>query len=333
MDDTALEPRDPSADLLTLSFAGAERGLSGWGARLWRYAADQRGPRFTLHGVFHPLLPHVLHLYFTCGERLRGDSLRVAIGSERFTLRAGADPFLYPLTYPVPRGVGAVNLAVTGTDLAGNRATTNLAFATTRGTLGYRDGDFELRFAGAIEGSALVAFALDPDQLPPLPSQFVSAARPLRCAEERTAGRARSKWRLQGAVRVHGATPHRTDFAVLGPEGWSRWTEAAFDEADPALTLWPIEPLEGPHCVELFPNPVNSVLSLALPAEANGVWRLRIVDVAGRVRASHDARVTDGTTRWEIPKLPRGCYWLEARSLAAPEWTARASFSLLRSSP
>lgn len=329
LDDGALEPRDPSVDLLTLGFAGADRGLSGAGPRLWRYGPDSRGPRFSLHGVFHPLLPHVLHLYFTCGERLQGDSLRVVIGGERFTLRAGADPFLYALTYGVPSEVGAVNLAATGADLAGNRATTSLAFSTMRGALRYRDGDFELRLAGAAEGSALVAFAVDAEELPPLPGEFVPLAQPLRCTEEGVGGAARRAWRLNGTAQLGAGSPRASDFAVLGRSGWSRWTDANLDDAESPLTLWPIERAQDRLRVEVTPNPVRSVLSLSLPAEARGIVTLRILDVSGRVRARHETSAKAGEVEWALPSLPNGRYWLEVRALSPSGRMATTAFTLL----
>lgn len=328
LDDASLEVNDSSANLTSLSFLGESDGVSGSGAALWRYADDREGPRFRLEVVPHPYLEHTLHLYITAREQLLGDSLRVSIGQEAWTLRASADRFLHHLIFSAPN-VGSVRtVTVSGSDLAGNRRSASFPFSAGRGGIRYQDGDLDLRCTAPGRDLVVVRADLEPDELPP--GERASGP-PFRLLAQTPGGCAVDQGCAEGELSARWRGEHRSTFLLRHQGEWEPIEGRellAVAAQQPVVAVVVIRTATTPPAsLAIWPNPATTEVRLRSPW--SGPVTARLFDVTGRERMRRAWPSATAALSWSLPALPAGRYWIELRPAHRSGPVARGAVTLL----
>ncbi|MCC7142298.1 MAG: hypothetical protein IT349_09380 [Candidatus Eisenbacteria bacterium] len=328
LDDASLEVNDPAANLTSLSFLGESDGVSGSGAALWRYADDREGPRYRLEVVPHPYLEHTLHLYISAREQLLGDSLRVSIGAESWTLRAAADRFLHHLTFTAPN-VGSVRtITVSGSDLAGNRRSASFPFSAGRGAIRYQDGDLDLRLSAPGRDLIVTRAELEPGELPPADQ---SSGRPFRLRARSAGPGGAGEGGGGGNISARWHDEAGSTFLLRGAGDWELIDGRAL------LALAEERPVVAAAANGSRPNPVRELAVWPNPATTEVTLRppwpgpvtARLFDVTGRERLRREWSGTTAKLSWSLPELPAGRYWIELRPSDRPSRVARGAVTLL----
>lgn len=293
-----------------MSFLETGAGIMGAGTKLLHFVPDRSGPIFRIGVSANPFLPRHIDIHITARERLRNDSLRVAVDDVDLSATL-FDPegYLYRARYEIPPDPGEQLLTVTGRDWGGN---VRSDVRTLLGVVLDRDGggsarwnSTPIRFEGAPAGTVLLLGA--GDELGAGAEEFAIIGTPFVVT-------------VDTPIQMRPLSD-RTTLVRWDGTGWT----AAGDDPVPAgsseiralIARSTSVPNEDP--LRIYPMPIRGSCTIAWDGQASGPLRWELFDLGGRKVGAGEAPSTATQSFTWKPADPSGraiasgIYWLRIR--------------------